>query len=51
MYIGELINEEKIVRGGVEKPARLSIKGHDPEEDGVPQSLLAAACGRHRARR
>ena len=40
-YIGELINEDKIILGG-EESAGLSIKGHFPEKDGVPACLLAA---------
>jgi phosphoglucomutase len=40
-YIGELINEEKIIPGG-EESAGLSIKGHFPEKDGIPACLLAA---------
>ncbi len=40
-YIGELINEDKIVIGG-EESAGLSIKGHYPEKDGVLACLLAA---------
>ena len=40
-YIGELINEEKIVIGG-EESAGLSIKGHYPEKDGILACLLAA---------
>ena len=40
-YIGEPINEDKIVIGG-EESAGLSIKGHYPEEDGILARLLAA---------
>jgi phosphoglucomutase len=40
-YIGELINEDKIVIGG-EESAGLSIKGHYPEKDGILACLLAA---------
>jgi alpha-D-glucose phosphate-specific phosphoglucomutase len=40
-YIGELINENKIVVGG-EESAGLSIKGHYPEKDGILACLLAA---------
>ena len=40
-YIGELINEDKIILGG-EESAGLSIKGHYPEKDGVLACLLAA---------
>jgi len=40
-FIGELINEDKIVLGG-EKSAGLSIKGHYPEKDGILACLLAA---------
>jgi phosphoglucomutase len=40
-YIGELINENKIVLGG-EESAGLSIKGHYPEKDGILACLLAA---------
>lgn len=40
-FIGELINEEKIVLGG-EESAGLSIKGHYPEKDGILACLLAA---------
>jgi phosphoglucomutase len=40
-YIGELINEDKIVLGG-EESAGLSIKGHYPEKDGILACLLAA---------
>jgi len=40
-YIGELINENKIVMGG-EESAGLSIKGHYPEKDGILACLLAA---------
>lgn len=40
-FIGELINEEKIILGG-EESAGLSIKGHYPEKDGILACLLAA---------
>jgi phosphoglucomutase len=40
-YIGELINENKIILGG-EESAGLSIKGHYPEKDGILACLLAA---------
>jgi phosphoglucomutase len=40
-YIGELINEDKIILGG-EESAGLSIKGHYPEKDGILACLLAA---------
>ena len=39
-YIGELINEDKIILGG-EESAGLSIKGHYPEKDGILACLLA----------
>ncbi len=39
-YIGELINEDKIVIGG-EESAGLTIRGHVPEKDGVIAGLLA----------
>ena len=40
-FIGELINEDKIVIGG-EESAGVSIKGHYPEKDGILACLLAA---------
>ncbi len=40
-FIGELINEDKIILGG-EESAGLSIKGHFPEKDGILACLLAA---------
>jgi len=40
-YIGELINEDKIVIGG-EESAGLTIRGHVPEKDGVLAGLLVA---------
>lgn len=40
-YIGELINQDKIVLGG-EESAGLSIRGHYPEKDGILACLLAA---------
>ena len=40
-YIGELINDDKIILGG-EESAGLSIKGHYPEKDGLLACLLAA---------
>src|SRR5579875_2547510 len=40
-YIGELINQDKIVIGG-EESAGLTIRGHVPEKDGVLAGLLVA---------
>jgi phosphoglucomutase len=40
-FIGEMINEGKIVLGG-EESAGLSIRGHYPEKDGILACLLAA---------
>ena len=40
-YIGELINQDKIVIGG-EESAGLTIRGHVPEKDGVIAGLLIA---------
>jgi len=40
-FIGELINEDKIILGG-EESAGLSIRGHYPEKDGILACLLAA---------
>lgn len=40
-FIGELINQDKIVLGG-EESAGLSIRGHYPEKDGLIACLLAA---------
>lgn len=40
-YIGELINEDKIILGG-EESAGLSMRGHYPEKDGLLACLLAA---------
>lgn len=40
-FIGELINEDKIILGG-EESAGMSIKGHYPEKDGILACLLAA---------
>jgi phosphoglucomutase len=40
-YIGELINNDKIVLGG-EESAGLSIRGHVPEKDGLLACLLVA---------
>lgn len=40
-YIGELINEDKIIIGG-EESAGLTIRGHVPEKDGVLAGLLVA---------
>ncbi|MDQ3907298.1 MAG: phosphoglucomutase/phosphomannomutase family protein, partial [Acidobacteriota bacterium] len=40
-FIGELINEDKIILGG-EESAGLSIRGHYPEKDGIIACLLAA---------
>jgi phosphoglucomutase len=39
-FIGELINEDKIILGG-EESAGMSIKGHYPEKDGILACLLA----------
>lgn len=39
-FIGELINQDKIVLGG-EESAGLSIRGHYPEKDGILACLLA----------
>jgi phosphoglucomutase len=39
-FIGELINEDKIILGG-EESAGLSIRGHYPEKDGILACLLA----------
>ncbi|HEV8160665.1 MAG TPA: phosphoglucomutase/phosphomannomutase family protein [Pyrinomonadaceae bacterium] len=39
-FIGELINDDKIILGG-EESAGLSIKGHYPEKDGILACLLA----------
>lgn len=39
-FIGELINEDKILSDG-EESTRLSIKGHYPAKDGVLASLPA----------
>ena len=38
-YIGELINQDKIIIGG-EESAGLTIRGHVPEKDGVLAGLL-----------
>lgn len=38
-FIGELINEDKIILGG-EESAGLTIKGHFPEKDGILACLL-----------
>jgi phosphoglucomutase len=38
-YIGELINQDKIVIGG-EESAGLTIRGHVPEKDGIIAGLL-----------
>lgn len=40
-FIGELINDDKIILGG-EESAGLSIRGHYPEKDGILACLLAA---------
>ena len=40
-FIGELINQDKIVIGG-EESAGLTIRGHVPEKDGILAGLLAA---------
>ncbi len=40
-FIGELINEDRIILGG-EESAGLSIRGHYPEKDGILACLLAA---------
>jgi phosphoglucomutase len=40
-FIGELINEDKIIIGG-EESAGLSMRGHYPEKDGILACLLAA---------
>jgi phosphoglucomutase len=40
-FIGEMINEDKIILGG-EESAGLSIRGHYPEKDGILACLLAA---------
>ena len=40
-YLGELIDEDKIILGG-EESAGLSIRGHYPEKDGILACLLAA---------
>ena len=40
-FIGELINEDKIILGG-EESAGMSVKGHYPEKDGILACLLAA---------
>jgi phosphoglucomutase len=40
-FIGELINEDKIILGG-EESAGLSMKQHYPEKDGILACLLAA---------
>jgi phosphoglucomutase len=40
-FIGESINEDKIILGG-EESAGMSIKGHYPEKDGILACLLAA---------
>lgn len=39
-FIGELINQDKIVIGG-EESAGLTIRGHVPEKDGILAGLLA----------
>lgn len=40
-YLGELIDEDRIILGG-EESAGLSIRGHYPEKDGILACLLAA---------
>ena len=40
-YIGELLNQDKIVLGG-EESAGLTIRGHLPEKDGILACLLVA---------
>jgi phosphoglucomutase len=40
-YIGELINQDKIIIGG-EESAGLTIRGHVPEKDGILAGLLVA---------
>lgn len=40
-FIGELINDDRIVLGG-EESAGLSIRGHVPEKDGILACLLVA---------
>ena len=40
-YIGELIEQDKIVLGG-EESAGLTIRGHVPEKDGILACLLTA---------
>jgi alpha-D-glucose phosphate-specific phosphoglucomutase len=40
-FIGELINQDRIILGG-EESAGLSIRGHYPEKDGILACLLAA---------
>lgn len=40
-YIGELINQDKIVIGG-EESAGMTIRGHVPEKDGILAGLLVA---------
>jgi phosphoglucomutase len=40
-FIGEMINQDKIILGG-EESAGLSIRGHYPEKDGILACLLAA---------
>ncbi len=40
-FIGELINDDKIILGG-EESAGLSMRGHFPEKDGILACLLAA---------
>lgn len=48
-YIGQLINEDRIVIGG-EESAGLSIRNHYPEKDGILACLLAAeACAARNA--
>ena len=40
-FIGEMINQDKLILGG-EESAGLSIRGHYPEKDGILACLLAA---------
>ncbi len=40
-FIGELINEDKLILGG-EESAGLTVKGHYPEKDGIIACLLVA---------
>ncbi|MBO0857430.1 MAG: phosphoglucomutase/phosphomannomutase family protein [Chloracidobacterium sp.] len=40
-FIGELLNQDKIIMGG-EESAGLTVKGHFPEKDGILACLLVA---------